>query len=84
VNVNVRYGNKVVTKVIGFPQHQCASCGHKDEYHLGYGCYYMMHSRKVGGYACYCPCFFDESLEDYDQKLTFINRMEDERNRELD
>jgi len=44
----------------------------------------MRHSRKVGGYSCYCPCFFDENKEDYNTKLDFINREERIRNEELD
>ena len=70
---------------IGFPIHHCATCGHLDDYHLGHGCYYMAHSRKVGGYNCYCPCFFQEPKNDYDDsKLSFINREEAKRNEELD
>ncbi len=87
MNVYVRYGRKKIYRadgVLGFPPNQCATCGHLDEYHLTQGCYYMRHSRKVGGYNCYCPCFFEDAINAYDQPLAFINREEAKRNEELD
>ena len=87
MNVYVRYGRKKIHRadgVLGFPPNHCATCGHVDEYHLSHGCFYMRHSRKVGGEYCYCPCFFSEAKEDYIKSITFIDQQEVIRNRELD